>query len=465
MTTSAAIISSYQISNSQQEIVEVMIKSATANQSILWQSHAGHRTVYPVTALNMDTAQKNITLGFAPNSALLAPNSPVYVKLAFRETVFKGQLVKVMPGQVLVHMPEEIHWRDFRETKRLHFRRGERYVMTRPYFAHLRADQLATLKVSLRDISERGLGIYISHQNVDFFKVGKFIELTSLGEAGLMKPLLGHVMWVKRTDTKSEREEGLDWRVGVKMLDAIPTAALDAFNNGGQKSRKATEALMDSDLLSPEFQAMLQVEVDRTLKKMKQRPALAKYLQQLEVLRGQDAYIAEHIQVLTVVCTFVARTMNWVSEASMEKFVYAAYMHDAPLFGHPRLAHLRDRPDLESHKAQLTEEEINLFFRSPDEAAKAALADNSAPPDVAAMLSMQKELPDGSGFPRGLNQAKISPMAALFIIAHSLTDAIMEDSNWRMEEWLIKAKGRYRGGNFNKILAALNDVKITLKRR
>jgi HD-GYP domain-containing protein (c-di-GMP phosphodiesterase class II) len=272
-------------------------------------------------------------------------------------------------------------------------------------------------------------------------------------------------MWVRRTETKSERDEGLDWRVGVKMLDPIPPAALDAFQNGGQKTRKATEALLDSDILSPEFQAMLQVEVDRTLKKMKQRPALAKYLQQLEILRGQDSYLAEHIQVLTVVCTFIARTMNWVSEASMEKFVYAAYMHDAPLFAHPRLAPLRSRADLESHKAQLTAEEVDIFLRAPDDAAKAALADSSAPPDVAAMLSMQKELPDGSGFPRGLNQAKISPMAALFIIAHSLTDAIMDDNNWRMDEWLKKAKGQYRGGNFNKILAALDDVKITLKRR
>jgi hypothetical protein len=465
MTSTAAIISSYEISNSQQEIMEVMIKSATANQSILWQTRAGHRTVYPVTELNLDVAQKNITLALSPNSALLSVNSPIYVKLAFRETVFKGQLVKAMPGQVLVHLPEEIHWRDFRENKRLHFRRGERHVVTRPYFAHLRADQLPSLKVSLRDISERGLGVYISHQNAEFFKVGKFIELTALGDAGLMKPLLGHVMWVRRTDTKSERDEGLDWRVGVKMLDAIPADALDVFNNGGQKTRQATEALLDSDILSPEFQDMLQVEVERTLKKMKQRPALAKYLQQLEVLRGQDSYITEHIQVLTVVCTFIARTMSWVSEASMEKFVYAAYMHDAPLFAHPRLAPLQSRTDLELHKAQLSAEEIDLFFHAPEEAAKAAQADSSAPPDVAAMLSMQKELPDGSGFPRGITQAKITPMAALFIIAHSLTDAIMEDSNWRMEEWLTKAKGRYRGGHFNKILVALDDVKITLKRR
>jgi hypothetical protein len=465
MTNTAAIISSYQISNSQQEIVEVMIKSATANQSILWQTHAGHRTVYPVRELNLDLSHRNITLALSPNSALLSVNTPIYVKLAFRETVFKGQLLKAMPGQVLVHLPEEIHWRDFRENKRLHFRRGERHVVTRPYFAHLRADQLPSLKVSLRDISERGLGIYISHQNVDFFKVGKFIELTGLGEIGLMKPLLGHVMWARRTDTKSERDEGLDWRVGVKMLDPIPPAAMEAFQNGGQKSRRATEALLETDILSPEFQEMLQTEVERTIKKMKQRPALAKYLQQLEVLRGQDAYMAEHIQVLTVVCTFIARTMSWVSEASMEKFVYAAYMHDAPLFAHPRLAPLQSRTDLEAHKGQLSAEEIDIFLRAPDEAAKAALADSGAPPDVAAMLSMQKELPDGSGFPRGITQAKISPMASLFIIAHSLTDAIMEDTNWRMEEWLKKAKGRYKGGNFSKILLALDDVKITLKRR
>jgi hypothetical protein len=464
MGQTAAIIQSYEISTSQQDILDVIIKSATANQSILWQTHNDHRTVYPVTELTLDLKTRQVTVLFAPNSALLNVKAPVYVKLAFRETVFKGHITKAAPGQLQVHIPEEIHWRDFRENKRMHFRRGERFVVARPYFAHLRADQVPTLKVSLRDISENGLGIYVSSQNVDFFKVDKFIELVGVGEQGLMRPLLGHVRWVRKTDTRAERDEGLDWRVGIMMADPIPTSVLDPLK-GAKASGKRMESLLESDILSSEFKEMLQSEMQRTLKKMKQRPALVKYLQQLELVRGTDSYLEEHIQVLSVVCTFIARAMNWVSEASMEKFVYAAYMHDAPLFAYPRLARLKDRADLEAARTQLTAEEIDIFLRAPEEAAKIALSDSGAPPDVGTMLAQQKELPDGSGFPRGITQSKISPMSALFIIAHSLTDAIMDDSTWDMGNWLKKAKTRYKGGHFLKVLTSLEDTKVTFKRR
>ena len=463
MKSTAAIIASYQISTSQQDIMEVMIKSAADNVSILWQSFEGHRTIYPVSALDLDLKSHQVTLSFSPTSTLLEPHVPVYVKLAFRETVFKGQLLKTMPGQILLHLPEEIHWRDFREKKRLQFRRGERHVVTRPYFAHLRADQLPSLKVSLRDISEHGIGIYVSHDNADFFQSGKLIELTSLGENGLSRPLLGHVKWAKRTETRAEREAGMDWKVGIKMLDPIPAQELEAFHNGGMKIRRATEALLDTDVLSPEFQEMLKAQVHSTLKKMKQRPALAKYLQQLEILRGKDDYLGEHIQVLGVVCTFLARTLGWVSEASLEKFVYASYMHDAPLFAHPRLAPLKDKVDLD--RPQLTTQEVEIFLKAPEEAARLVAQDPGAPPDVEMMLALQKELPDGTGFPRGYNQAKIPPMAALFIIAHSLTDAIMAGPNWSMEEWYGRARQKYRGGHFTKIMASLESVKITLRRR
>ena len=223
------MISSYHVSRSQHEIVDVMLKSATAPQSILWQTRDGHRTVYPVTSLALDSRRQLITFEFSPASAQLSLDAVVYVKLPFRESVFKCQLTQTFAGRASARLPTEVHWRDLRESKRLQFRRGDRHVITRPYLAHLRQDQLPSLKLALRDISERGVGVYISLQNVEFFKVGKFIELTSVAQGQLARPLLGHVMWMKRTETKSERDEGLEWLVGVKMLDRIPAPELGAL--------------------------------------------------------------------------------------------------------------------------------------------------------------------------------------------------------------------------------------------
>jgi hypothetical protein len=70
------------------------------------------------------------------------------------------------------------------------------------------------------------------------------------------------------------------------MLSLIPETLLG--NLVAQPVRSPAKELLDLDLLTPEFQRELQGQMQTTMTKMKQRSALAKYLQELEVVRGED---------------------------------------------------------------------------------------------------------------------------------------------------------------------------------
>ena len=464
-STNQQILNSYSVSTASKEIVDIILKSGPSDQSFMWQSYPNRRVIFQVRTLDIDLAKHKVRVAYDGSGALVDPQRPVYVKVSFRETVFKGEVAHLARHEVSLNIPTEVRVREFREAARSSFAPGVQFLTMRPYIAHLRPDQLPTMNLNMKDVSQRGLGIYVSDANLHFFKKGRFLELIALGGQELPRALLAQVVYIQRQrGGRAETHRGAENRIGLKMLDLIPTSILDAFANNASGRKAPIEELMNSDIVTQEFKDMLSNEVTRTLKKLKQRPAIAKYLAQLEILRGQDDYLPEHIQVLGMICTFLARTMNWVSEASMEKFIYASFIHDAPLFQYPRLARIHSRAEFDARKGQLTEEEKKAFLTAPEVAAALAMADPGAPPDVASMLSMQKELPDHTGFPLAIGHSKITPMAALFIIAHSLTDEIMENPAWSLQEWLPKAKQRYKGGNFNKVLTALDSVKITLKR-
>lgn len=457
------ILASYGLSDSPQEIIDAIQRSQVMGHSLLWQNHARGRTVFQVQALELDTARQKVRVAYDGPGDLIDPSRPVYAKISFRETVFKGEVYRMDAHEVVLHLPLEVRMREFRETLRTSFSLGEKTVDMRPHLAYMRPDQLPTLRVWVRDLSIKGLGLYLSDQNLHLFRKDKFIDLVALGETGLPRGLLGQVVYAQRQGGR-QMKKGMEMRVGVRMLDPIPQLQINAFTAGQKQRMGPSEALLKSDLLSPEFQEMLAQEVSQTLKKLRQRPAIAKYLNQLEVLRGQDDYLPEHINVLGIVCTFMARALGWVSEASLEKFVYAAHMHDAPFFAYPRLARIRDLKDFAARRVQLSAEEQKIFLGAPEAAAAIALTDTAAPPDVAQMLLMQKEMPDGSGFPHKAGHSRIPPMAALFIVAHALTEEIMQNREWELGPWLTKARKVYVGGHFNKVMTALESAKISLRR-
>ncbi len=454
------ILDSYKITTSPREIFEILVKGHARGDTFMWQSFSNHRTIFKIESFELDDARKKIKICYLSEGHEVDNEAFAYIKLPFRESVFKGRILQAKKNVLSIDVPTEMHIREFRESLRLEFAPGEKSAFIRPSIAGVKESQLSTLKVILKDVSQKGLGLYVSESNMHLFRTEQFLELVGIETSDLQIPILGKVVWSRRLQTHDLKSFG--YGVGVKMFSLIPEALIGKI--GDEPQRAPSQELLEMELLSPEFHRELQGQVRSTMMKMKQRPALAKYLRELDVIRGEDEYILEHINVLSLVCTFMARSMNWVSDASMEKFVYASYLHDAPLFQFPRLIRIKNMKEFEQIKDQLSADERVAFLSSPEAAAALANQDPAAPPDVAQMLFLQKELPSGDGIYRK-SFSKIPPLAALFIVAHDLTDEVMTNTKWDMAAWHKRCRKIYIGGHFTKIMDALEKTKINFKKR
>jgi HD-GYP domain-containing protein (c-di-GMP phosphodiesterase class II) len=112
-------------------------------------------------------------------------------------------------------------------------------------------------------------------------------------------------------------------------------------------------------------------------------------------------------------------------------------------------------------KATLSEEDQKLFLSHPKDASHLIKRYfSSAPPDTDTLVFQHHELPDGSGFPLGIKAEKISPLAALFIIANEFAYYFLTDQEPSMDEFLLRCNGRFDFVNFRKVVKALEKIRL-----
>lgn len=203
----------------------------------------------------------------------------------------------------------------------------------------------------------------------------------------------------------------------------------------------------------------LEEKVEIILEQAKKNAKLKNLFAQLKINRSKDNFIQAHIGVLINVSTGISVQMGWDTEKTLEKFVYASYLHDMALHHRPDLAHIKDRIELETKKDQLSATEYKLVYDHPTIAGKILDDIPEIPPDVGLIVRQHHELPRENGFPAGLSHSKIVPLATIFIVAHDMTHYVFENPQWTVADYVEKAKVKFRGGHFQKVLTALNEMK------
>lgn len=194
--------------------------------------------------------------------------------------------------------------------------------------------------------------------------------------------------------------------------------------------------------------------VESNLKTLKKLPNLELLLKR--IMRGGD-YISEHSLMLSYFAGQICMATSWGSSQTLEKLSMAALLHDVAL---PKNSLGRIHSMAEAKEQGLEDEEIEVIRNHPGEAAKLISQGENIFADVDTIVMQHHELPDQSGFPRGLGALSISPLSCIFILASELTERIYGKpaASINMEEIKAEFKEKFNKGNFKKPLEALLKV-------
>lgn len=230
-------------------------------------------------------------------------------------------------------------------------------------------------------------------------------------------------------------------------------------NNRQAKFEQKIIRLGERLLVTEEFKSLVESKVKRSVELIKKNPRLSKLLMKVNLKETSGSYLPTHIIHLSTVSCALAKLVDWSSDMTLEKLVYASLLHDIMLFTHPAIAEIHTLENFEKIKHQLLPEEAQIFLDHPAEAAKLVEgAFNLAPPETETIILQHHEKPDGSGFPKRMNAVRIAPLSALFILAHDLVVYFMDNPDASMEEYVLRSEKHFNQGSFKSVVKALKEA-------
>lgn len=205
--------------------------------------------------------------------------------------------------------------------------------------------------------------------------------------------------------------------------------------------------------------AQLEQKVNKIMSEVKKNTKLKQLFHDLNIDRHADNFIMTHIGMLINISIGISIKLEWNTDKTLEKFVYASYLHDMALADRPDLAKIKATAlELELMGEKMDPKDHKLVFEHATIAANTIDGIPEIPQDVGMIVRQHHELPKENGFPLRLPFAKITPLSSVFIVAHDLTHYILDNPKWTMKDYLAKAKNKFKGPHFAKIMQALGEM-------
>jgi HD-GYP domain-containing protein (c-di-GMP phosphodiesterase class II) len=307
--------------------------------------------------------------------------------------------------------------------------------------------------------------VYIRLSNVKYvklFKSGSAFTQSDLEKYLVRKKV--NYLYIKTTETQE---------FVSKFRDDLAKMVTEA--NPGDKGLLETASevhnlireLSDRMGFDPTVQELARQHIQLTIKAIGQSPKITSALAHSK-LKGRN-YISSHSVLLANIACSIATIMKWPSDTTFKKLVLAALFHDF-IFQDPDIAKVSTKADLEKARATLTDEQYKMVAEHPKLCVEIIRELKELPGEVEFLVLEHHERPDGTGFPQGLTAAQITPLSAVFIVAHELLDQMVAGGqNFSIAQFLKATESTYTSGTFRQIWKTLShqadaiDLEATAK--
>lgn len=441
------------ITKRYQEIFKTISSDSSIGSSFIWKSQGTSGNRFPSRIRKIDTAENRILVELGSDDPDFIEDENVFFKLGSRNAAFKAKVLGRIDRIVSLSFPDEMVLEENRVHPRFYFHSSESKM------ASLGKDGVSD-SVLVSNVSGGGMAFFLPLKNHARFEPGKRVLVFGLGAIRLLRAASAEILFKRPIEIQGEIHKKKGYQVGVRFDEPLDPEVVNRF-----VVRKSVFSIHEKLLVrDQEFRERVKVNIGRIKMELTKQKAFRKFMQNLEVLEDESMYFQQHIHLLCHILTGVGTQMGWISERSIDKLIYVAYLHDIRFMDHPRLARIPDFREFLRVRAGLTKEEQVAFLESPAYSADLARQDLAAFPDAIKILSQQKELPDGQGFPHGVTHVHISPLSALFIVCHELVDYMIRYPDWTLDEFVKKYRFRFKGGYFGKIMGALESEFTMIER-
>lgn len=154
-----------------------------------------------------------------------------------------------------------------------------------------------------------------------------------------------------------------------------------------------------------------------TLTVVAKSPRLVDLLAKLGQLNNDQA---RHSMSISVIASMLGVAQGWTKPGTIEKLALIGFVHDVGKTALPEDVLLK-RPD------ELSGDDLVIYKSHPEAGAQLLALAKSVPDDVVLAVKEHHELADGTGFPEGMRDISMSPLARVIALADAFVTMVDQD--------------------------------------
>lgn len=447
------------VSNDREEIVKIIFEASHKKKNILWQTRADKRLVYEIEEFEYDPIREVIRCKISDFDTI-DTGSIVYIKFAYRNTIFKGSIQALYKEYAYIQVPDEIKLEELREFPRYVFQPEENRLIKVSVPAKITETARLHIDVNLVDLSQGGVAIVLGDEQRPFIIGADDVQLSQLGNFEFKSKVGLEPVW--QVDFKQVNyrngNSSMAKKVGFKFVEPLPVKLMTNFI-------KYEEAQFENQIgflgNSARFKKRMQREYKTLMSRLNQQKTFFDYFREAasksEV--GLD-YLPRHIRTLSMVSCALMRLMGGSSKELVKNLTYCSLVHDVAYFNNPKLAQIKNPKHFEKVKKFLTVMEKELYYRSFNYAFEYATSDHSAPAGAAHLIKELRSYHTAENKVSFAKKGNLSELASIFIVAHDLTDYILSHPQWTFYEYLQTYPFLEYGEHFEALFQSLNRARM-----
>jgi len=447
----------YEISKDRDEILKTIKESNNKNKNILWQNHGDNRTVLEIFDFHIDPIKEIIRFNVL-DPASIYDDQPLYIKLNHRNMIFKGSLISKSTGGVFVQIPDQIKLEELRDHKRYEFQATEKRQVLLEIDSSIETIK-EHLSINILDVSQSGLGIIVNPFDKDKVIRSNQVNLSTLGYFDFKSHFTMDPVYkadFERPNNHGELEQVC--KIGFRFQENLPEKLLKDFI-------RSEENLFASEIgflgKSRKFQKKLHREFRQMLKSLEHKKEFYEFfLGHGKINSLGDEYLSKHIRLLSMFSCALAKICGFSDRLVMAQLTYTAFVHDLAFFTNPKLSQIKNNEHFERIKHLLNVYERELYFRSTAYSCDFAKADPHAPSSCEFILKQLDDLHRTNNRELMLAKGGISPIVAVFVVAHDLVDFVLTHPRWTFYDYLERYPFLQYGETFELIFEKLTDARI-----
>ena len=216
------------------------------------------------------------------------------------------------------------------------------------------------------------------------------------------------------------------------------------------------KTIFASGNMTDENKELAKILTDETIKMVKRTNIFERFNQFKKTCSNE--YL--HIVLVCYVCNNMIDTFTWGNDQIKQKVTLAALVCDVNLSPEEFDLLIEAKGD----KDKLTKK---ILFHPIETAQLLAQESKFFSTETLAIVEQHHEQPNGSGFPKGLDYTRISPLTAVYIIANYFIERMFDKSydenetDWnkeKLQQILVQIKNKFYSGNFRKAYESINQL-------